>query len=134
MARLRVKELTAKVGFALLGASMTATRAFAANTSRGITSESGIPLLNDSPSAVINQIVTAFLWVMGLVAIIYLIWGGMMYITAGGDAEKAGKGRVAITNAIVGIIIVALALVIYRAVVGGLLGGAPGLQDGDTGS
>lgn len=130
MTRLRVKELTTKAGFALLGASMTATRAFAQSTSDGITSEAGIPLLSGSPSAVINQIVNAFLWVMGVVAIIYLIWGGMTYITAGGDAEKAGKGRVAITNAIIGIIIVALALIIYKAVIGGLLGGVSGVQDG----
>jgi hypothetical protein len=128
MARLKAKELTTKAGFALLGASMTATRAFAAD----ITSSPGIPLLEGSPGEVINRIVNAFLWVMGVVAIIYLIWGGMTYITAGGDAEKAGKGRVAITNAIIGIIIVALALVIYRAVIGGLTNtnSVTGVQEG----
>jgi hypothetical protein len=129
MSRLKVKELTSKAGFAVLAVAMTAGRAFAQATS-GITGEAGIPLLSGSPSTVINRIVTAFLWVIGLVAIIYLIWGGMMYVTAGGDAEKAGKGRTAITNAIVGIIIIALALIIYRAVVGGLLGGSSGLQEG----
>ncbi len=129
MTRLRVKELTTKAGFALLGASMTATRAFA-QTSTGITSEKGIPLLDGTPSDIIDKIVNAFLWVMGVVAIIYLIWGGMTYITAGGDAEKAGKGRVAITNAIIGIIIVALALIIYKAVIGGLLGGERGIKTG----
>jgi len=48
----------------------------------------------------------------GAVAVIYLVYGGMLYITAGGDAEKATKGRTSLINAIVGIIIILLALVI----------------------
>lgn len=48
----------------------------------------------------------------GLIAVVYLIWGGLLYITAGGDAEKATKGRTAIINAIIGIVIILLAFVI----------------------
>lgn len=47
-----------------------------------------------------------------VVAVIYLVYGGLLYITAGGDAEKATKGRVAIVNAIIGIVIIALAFLI----------------------
>ncbi len=52
------------------------------------------------------------LLVAGVVAVVYLIYGGLLYITAGGDAEKATKGRTAIVNAIIGIIIIALAFLI----------------------
>jgi len=58
--------------------------------------------------------------VLGLIAVIYLIYGGVLYITAGGDAEKAGKGRTAITNAIIGIVIIILAFAIYRYVIGAI--------------
>ena len=61
-------------------------------------------------------------WVLyagGAIAFIYLIYGGILYITAGGDAEKATKGRTAIINAVIGIIIIFLALVIIRWVTGG---------------
>ncbi len=126
MSRFRVKELTSKAGFAILGVTMTASRALAAD----LTNEQGIPLLTDAPGDVINRIVNTFLWVIGILAIIYLIWGGMTYVTAGGDAEKAGKGRIAITNAIIGIIIVALAIVIYRAILGGVGSGTRGLTGG----
>lgn len=74
-----------------------------------------------NPGGGINQlignIVNIALYFIGIIAVIYLIWGGVTYITAGGDAEKAGKGRIAITNAIIGIIIVVASLVIYNAVI-----------------
>jgi len=127
-AYLKLKELGPKVGFSILAVVMGATRAYAVD----VTPEQGIPLLSGDPDTVINSIVTTFLWIMGLAAIIYLIWGGMSYITAGGDADKASKGRVAITNAVIGIIIIALALVIYRAVIGGLGRGVVGVQQGTT--
>ena len=58
------------------------------------------------------NIVIMILWVVGFLAVIYLIYGGVLYITAGGDAEKATKGRTALINAVIGIVIVLLALVI----------------------
>lgn len=60
-------------------------------------------------------------WVVyaaGALAFIYLVYGGILYITAGGDAEKATKGRTAIINAVIGLIITLLAFVIIRWVTG----------------
>jgi hypothetical protein len=58
------------------------------------------------------------LWLLifsGVVAVIYIIWGGYSYITAGGDAEKAGAGRTTLVNAIIGLIIIfsAYAIVLW---------------------
>jgi len=61
---------------------------------------------------IIARTVNAVLLLAGAIAVIYLIYGGILYITAGGDAEKATKGRTALINAIIGIIIILLALVI----------------------
>jgi len=61
---------------------------------------------------IIARAVNAVLLLAGAIAVIYLIYGGILYITAGGDAEKATKGRTALINAIIGIIIILLALVI----------------------
>lgn len=63
---------------------------------------------------VITRIVTWLMVLAGFVAVIYLIYGGLLYITAGGDAEKAKSGRAALINAIIGIVIIALALLIVR--------------------
>jgi len=79
-------------------------------------------------SDVIKNGVNIFLWVVGLLAVLYLIYGGVLYITAGGDAEKANKGRTAITNAIIGIVIVMLALVIFSTAVNLGSGGTGDIQ------
>jgi len=76
----------------------------------------GIPLLDksDSFTAVVGDIVAWLLGFAGIIAVIYLIYGGLLYITAGGDAEKSKSGRAALINAIIGIVIIALAFLIVR--------------------
>jgi len=90
---------------------------------------SSFPNLNDfvvstgtNLTTVIRNVLSWVLMLGGALAVIYLVYGGILYITAGGDAEKATKGRTAITNAIIGIIIIALAYVIVQFV-GNAIGG-----------
>lgn len=71
---------------------------------------------NRSLVAMIVIGVNTLLWFTGVIAVIYLIYGGILYITAGGDAEKATKGRTAIINAVIGVVIILLALVILTYV------------------
>lgn len=65
-----------------------------------------------SVQQVIVNIIMAIVWFAGAIAVGYLVYGGILYITAGGDAEKATKGKTAVINAIIGMIIVLLSLVI----------------------
>ena len=68
-----------------------------------------------------SMIVNIAGWVAGLagtIALIYLIWGGVTYMTGGEKGASAGKTM--ITNAIVGIAIIALSVVIVNAVIGAL--------------
>lgn len=51
-----------------------------------------------------------------VLAIIYLIWAGIQYITAGTDDEKAKKARSGIYNAIIGIVIIVLSYAIIQYV------------------
>ncbi len=97
----------------MLMVQSAAAQASSINNIQGITPIGGTTGIKDYIYSFIN----IFLWVIGLLAVIYLIYGGVLYITAGGDAEKASKGRTAITNAIIGIVIVVLALVIYNTVI-----------------
>jgi hypothetical protein len=75
------------------------------------------PVESGSLLGTIDRVLTWLLGLAGALAVIYLIYGGILYITAGGDAEKATKGRTALVNAIIGIIIIALAMVIVKWVV-----------------
>lgn len=81
-----------------------------------------VPTIAPTPNANLNIktiVGVAVNWVLyfaGAIAIIYLFYGGILYITAGGDAEKATKGRTALINAVIGIVIIFLALAIIRLV------------------
>jgi hypothetical protein len=70
------------------------------------------PLNSGSFSGIVLMIINWVLILAAALAIIYLVYGGIMYITAGGDAEKATKGRTAVVNAIIGIVIILLAFLL----------------------
>lgn len=65
-----------------------------------------------SVSQLIIYIITIMLMIAGGIAVIYLIYGGILYITAGGDAEKAQAGKTAMINAIIGVAIIILSYII----------------------
>ena len=44
----------------------------------------------------------------GVIAFFFLIYGGFMYLTAAGNPDQSKKGMQSITNAIIGLIIIAL--------------------------
>ncbi len=66
----------------------------------------------------VNLIINIFSWVVGVVSVIMIIWGGFKYITSGGDAGSVTSAKNTILYAIVGLIIVALAQVIVKFVLG----------------
>ena len=64
--------------------------------------------------------ITAFTFIIllaGVIAILYLIWAGIQYITASTDEDKAKKAKTAIFNAIIGIVVIILsyAIIFYVA-------------------
>jgi type IV secretory pathway VirB2 component (pilin) len=65
---------------------------------------------------VVNNVIDLILYVAGVLAIIYLIYSGILYITAAGNPDSAKKGQQGIINAVIGIVIIMLAWVIVRAV------------------
>jgi uncharacterized membrane protein YgcG len=64
-------------------------------------------------SATSNIIDILFL-IGGILAILYLLWAGIKYITAGGNMDQAKVARQSIINAVIGIIIMMAAFAIIR--------------------
>jgi hypothetical protein len=60
----------------------------------------------------ITRLLQVVLGIVGLLVFIYLIWGGIEWLTAGGDKSKTESARQKITNAIIGLAIVASAFAI----------------------
>lgn len=65
-----------------------------------------------------------------ILTFLYLIWGGLQWITSGGDKAKYEEARNRITAALIGLAIVALAWLIIKLVT--YFFGLPDLFGGDT--
>lgn len=66
----------------------------------------------------INRAVNIFSIIVGIIAVIMIIVGGLKFITSGGDSGKISSARQTIVYALIGLIIVALAQIIVRFVLG----------------
>ena len=67
---------------------------------------------------IINGIVAA----IGLVAVIFIVVGGINYMTSAGDSGKIEKAKKTILYAAIGLVICALAFAIVNFVIGNILG------------
>ncbi len=65
----------------------------------------------------VNQVVTIFSWVVGVVSVIMIIYGGFRYITSGGDSNGVTAAKNTILYALIGLVVVALAQVIVKFVI-----------------
>lgn len=118
----KIKFYLSSLSYALLGVFMSVASARAVSLG-----EDAVPTLVPETGGMtlrglLGNIVDVILIIVSIVAVLYLVWGGIQYVTAGGDADKASKGRVTITNAIIGIIIILAAFLIYRAAASAGLG------------
>jgi len=62
------------------------------------------------------SLVKIFSIIVGVVAVIMIIYGGFRYITSGGDSGRVGAAKNSLIYAIVGLVIVALAQLIVHFV------------------
>jgi hypothetical protein len=71
-----------------------------------------------SPSIgeIITRVLTYLLPVAGLLLLLYLIYGGFMFMTSGGDPQKASTARGIITTALIGFVIIFIAFWIVQIV------------------
>jgi len=60
-----------------------------------------------------SNIVSVLLTVAGLTTFFFLVWGGISWITAGGDKGKIEEARNRITQAVIGLTIVAASWAIF---------------------
>ena len=69
-------------------------------------------------------IVNFALGFLGLIAVLMIIYGGFLYITAGGEQEGVDKGKKILQYALIGIIIILLSFAIVNTVLGVASNGA----------
>lgn len=80
---------------------------------------SGCPgMTGQDISGAITVILNGIIAILGLVAVIFIIYGGVQYMTSAGDAAKLKKAKDTILYAAIGLIISVLAFAIANFVIG----------------
>lgn len=75
-----------------------------------------IPIASGSvdPKNIVTNLINYALFFIGALALIFVIWGGILFVTSGGDAEKTTKARNTLLYAIIGVVVVVLAYAIVN--------------------
>ncbi len=64
----------------------------------------------------ISGLLSAMMIVGALLLLVYLLWGAIEWITSGGDSGKVQKARDKMTQAAIGLIVLAASLAIFMAI------------------
>lgn len=70
--------------------------------------------IRDSIVAIINVALS----ILGIVALLIILWGGLTWMTAGGDEEKTATARKIIASGVVGLIIIFVAYALTTFIFG----------------
>lgn len=84
----------------------------------------GMPAELVGANGVFTQISNTILYVVGVISVIMLVWGGLRYILSGGDNKKVTDAKNTILYAIIGLIIAVLAFAIVNFVLNAIGGPA----------
>lgn len=124
----RIKRLifTAAAALALTAPAMVPVAVYAADPiTGGVNCGAELRLESDcvveetgtsSLQGLITKIINIFSVIVGVIAVIMIIVGGLKYITSGGDSGNVSSAKNTIIYALVGLVIVALAQFIVRFV------------------
>lgn len=73
---------------------------------------------NTKVNDIIKTVINIFSLVVGVISVIMIIFGGLKYITSGGESNNVSGAKNTIIYAIIGLVIVALAQFIVQFVLG----------------
>ncbi len=71
---------------------------------------------------IVGKIISAALGFLGIVLLGYLLYAGFLWMTSGGESEKADQAKTMIKNAIIGLVIIVSSYAISSFVLNKLLG------------
>jgi len=92
------------------------------NVSDEVRAAAGCPNQStDTLDNALSTILKGIILVLGIVAVIFIVIGGVNYMTSSGDSNKVKKAKDTILYAVIGLIICALSFAIVQFVIDGLL-------------
>ncbi|MBQ9020117.1 hypothetical protein IJ096_02240 [Candidatus Saccharibacteria bacterium] len=117
-----MKKITKRISQIALGASAALTlwtgkaMAITAQDGANAARADGMPVELVGVDGVFTNITNTILYVVGIVSVIMLIYGGLRYIISGGDSKKVTDAKNTILYAIIGLIIAILSFAIVNFV------------------
>lgn len=93
----------------MVGAAAAPTPASSACTAIGSNANCDTPAGDASIGGIVRLVVNILSWVVGLIAVIMFIIGGLKYVTSGGDSNRVSSAKNTLIYAVVGLVIAALA-------------------------
>lgn len=67
--------------------------------------------------SLVKDAVNVILWVVGILSVVMLVWGGIKYTTSAGDTNKVASAKNTIIYAIIGLIVSIMAYAIVNFVI-----------------
>jgi hypothetical protein len=86
--------------------------------------------VNDSLGKLISTGIQLFFFVAALATLLYMMLGAFEWITSNGEKEKLTKAQNKIQSAAIGLVLIVVVLVVFNVIMGTVLGGKFGIQDG----
>lgn len=110
--------LVTLAGTALYGANAAMAQSGFINTTDNPGAVASATGGETSARALILTIVNFFLGFLGLIAVLMVIYGGVLIVTSQGNAEAAGKGKKILAYAAIGIVIILLSFAFVSTILG----------------
>lgn len=103
---------------AVVAAQVNITNGICSGTSFDLSGSTGCPTTTTSSfQTLLDNIVNIFSAIVGVIAVVMIIVGGLRYITSGGDSSRVGSAKTTIIYALVGLVVVVLAQLIVHFVI-----------------
>lgn len=80
--------------------------------------------------AIIGNIINIFFSVLGVLLLLYFLYAGYLWMTAGGDQEQVQKAQTTIKNAVIGLVIIVSSFAVSRFILDWLAGDGQGFGGG----
>lgn len=74
------------------------------------------------PRETIANVIKIALSFLGIVAVVIVLWGGVLWMTAAGNEEKVGQAKKVLFSGLIGLIIILSAFAVTQFVINQLIG------------
>jgi len=80
----------------------------------------------EDPRTIAANVINVILGFLGIIAVVLILYGGFLWMTAAGNDDKVGQAKQLMTAGVIGLVIILAAFGIARFVINALLGATGG--------